>query len=48
MSLFIALLAFSSPDIIESSKIAILLSSLLARVTGFIILSRQTPNIADR
>jgi Na+:H+ antiporter, NhaA family len=40
MSIFITLLAFSSPEIIQTSKTAILLSSLLAGVTGFLILRR--------
>ena len=42
MSIFITLLAFSDLAIIQSSKIAILLSSLLAGVIGFLILNRQT------
>jgi NhaA family Na+:H+ antiporter len=42
MSIFITLLAFSSPEIVQSSKISILLSSLLAGAVGFIILNRQT------
>jgi NhaA family Na+:H+ antiporter len=42
MSIFIALLAFSDPDVIQSSKIVILLSSLLAGTMGFLILSRRT------
>ena len=36
----IALLAFSNPDIIQSAKMSILLSSLLAGATGFVILNR--------
>ncbi len=48
MSVFITLLAFGNPEIIQSSKIAILLSSLLAGATGFMILNRQTANIANR
>jgi Na+:H+ antiporter, NhaA family len=45
MSIFITLLAFTDPEIIQSTKIIILLSSLLAGVTGFLILylSRQMP-----
>jgi NhaA family Na+:H+ antiporter len=42
MSIFITLLAFGDPEIIQSSKISILLSSLVAGITGFIILHRQT------
>jgi NhaA family Na+:H+ antiporter len=41
MSIFITLLAFTDPDVIQSTKISILLSSLLAGVTGFLILRRQ-------
>jgi len=42
MSIFITLLAFSDPQVIQNTKISILLSSLLAGVTGFLILRRQT------
>lgn len=42
MSIFITLLAFSNPEVVQSSKISILLSSLIAGVVGFMILSRQT------
>ncbi|MGQ0793488.1 MAG: Na+/H+ antiporter NhaA [Deltaproteobacteria bacterium] len=38
MSIFITLLAFGDPDIVQSSKIAVLLSSLVAGTTGFLIL----------
>ena len=38
MSIFIALLAFSDDGIVNSSKIAILLASLLAGITGYILL----------
>ena len=41
MSIFITLLAFDNSDIINNSKIAILVASLLAGLTGFIFL-RQT------
>ena len=44
MSIFITLLAFNDPEIIQSTKIIILLSSLLAGLMGFLILSRQTSN----
>ncbi|HET6595898.1 MAG TPA: Na+/H+ antiporter NhaA [Anaerolineales bacterium] len=44
MSIFITLLAFNDPEIIQSTKIIILLSSLLAGLTGFLILSRWTSN----
>jgi NhaA family Na+:H+ antiporter len=38
MSIFITLLAFNDPVIVQNSKIAILLTSLLAGITGYIIL----------
>lgn len=38
MSIFITLLAFNDPEIAQSSKISILVSSLLAGTVGFIIL----------
>ena len=44
MSIFITLLAFDDPEIIQSTKIIVLLSSLLAGLTGFFILSRQASN----
>src|SRR4051794_28984634 len=44
MSIFITFLAFGSADVIQSSKVAILLSSLLAGVTGFLILNQRTAN----
>jgi NhaA family Na+:H+ antiporter len=43
MSIFITLLAFSDPQIIQNTKITILLTSLLAGLTGFLILNRSTP-----
>ncbi len=45
MSIFITLLAFGDPEMVQSSKLAILLSSLMAGIAGFIILSRQTGRI---
>jgi NhaA family Na+:H+ antiporter len=42
MSIFITLLAFDDPELVQSTKIGILLSSLLAGMTGFLILRRQT------
>ncbi|NWG05088.1 MAG: Na+/H+ antiporter NhaA [Chloroflexi bacterium] len=42
MSIFITLLAFSDPNLIQGSKIAILLGSLLAGITGFLILNRNS------
>lgn len=41
MSIFITLLAFNDPEIVQSTKISILLTSLLAGITGFVILKRQ-------
>lgn len=46
MSIFITLLAFTEPEIIQNTKIVILLSSLLAGVTGFLILRGQEPDNA--
>ncbi len=40
MSIFITLLAFTDPAIVSSTKISILLTSLLAGVTGYIFLSK--------
>lgn len=42
MSIFITLLAFSNPEVVQSTKISVLLSSLLAGTVGFIILSKET------
>jgi Na+:H+ antiporter, NhaA family len=44
MSIFITLLAFDHPDMIQNSKISILLGSLAAGLVGYLILNRQTPN----
>lgn len=41
MSIFITILAFTDPHSIQSSKIAILLTSLLSGVIGYIILNKQ-------
>lgn len=41
MSIFITLLAFNDPSYIQGSKIAILLTSLLAGITGYFILSKN-------
>lgn len=41
MSIFITLLAFTDADTIQTTKISILLSSLMAGIAGFLILSRQ-------
>jgi NhaA family Na+:H+ antiporter len=42
MSIFITLLAFSNPEIIQNSKISILLGSFMAGTVGFLILDRKT------
>jgi NhaA family Na+:H+ antiporter len=42
MSIFITLLAFDSTDMIQHSKIAILVSSLIAGVLGFLLLKKTT------
>ena len=47
MSIFITLLAFSAPEIVQGTKISILLSSLLAGITGFLILRWQTSRAAS-
>lgn len=44
MSIFITLLAFTDPGIVQSTKISILLTSLLAGVAGFLILNGQVPS----
>lgn len=42
MSIFITLLAFDTPEIIQSAKISILISSFFAGTVGFFILNRQS------
>jgi NhaA family Na+:H+ antiporter len=42
MSIFIALLAFQDPLVVQQSKIAILMSSLLAGILGFLFLKVAT------
>jgi NhaA family Na+:H+ antiporter len=42
MSIFITLLAFSKPELVQSSKIAILLGSLVSGFIGFLILSKTS------
>lgn len=45
MSIFITILAFGDPEIVQDSKTAVLLSSLLAGTMGFLILKIiSTPN----
>jgi len=41
MSVFIMLLAFGNPEIVQSSKISILLGSLLAGTVGYLILNKH-------
>lgn len=48
MSIFITLLAFSDPEIIQATKISVLIGSFLAGLTGFLILSRQNLNSSQR
>jgi NhaA family Na+:H+ antiporter len=47
MSIFITLLAFDNREIIQSSKITILLSSILAGTVGFLILRREPVESAN-
>jgi NhaA family Na+:H+ antiporter len=44
MSIFITLLAFDQADIIQSSKISILLGSLASGLVGYFILNKVTSN----
>ena len=46
MSIFITLLAFGNAEVIESSKLTILLTSVLAGTIGFLILNKQDPTIS--
>lgn len=48
MSIFITLLAFQDPQIIQTTKISVLLSSLVAGITGYLILSREGANETAR
>jgi Na+:H+ antiporter, NhaA family len=47
MSIFITLLAFENPMTIQSTKISILLSSLIAGLIGYLILSRQKARLSS-
>jgi NhaA family Na+:H+ antiporter len=47
MSIFITILAFDDPDMVQGSKISILLSSLMAGAAGFLILRGQTDSQAN-
>ncbi len=48
MSIFITLLAFSDPEIIQASKASVLLTSLAAGVMGYVILSRRITKAGHR
>jgi NhaA family Na+:H+ antiporter len=48
MSIFITLLAFSDPEIIQASKASVLLTSLVSGVTGYVILSRRITKARHR
>ena len=41
MSIFIALLAFNDESIVQSSKIAVLFTSLIAGIVGYLILRME-------
>jgi Na+:H+ antiporter, NhaA family len=43
MSIFITLLAFSDLELINSSKIAILIASIIAGIAGYITLKLSLP-----
>ncbi|MCC7187372.1 MAG: Na+/H+ antiporter NhaA [Anaerolineales bacterium] len=45
MSIFITLLAFSDPQIIQNSKTTVLLTSFVSGLTGYIILNRRSHHI---
>jgi len=47
MSIFITLLAFNDPEIVQGTKISILLSSLLAGIAGYLILHSQATRDPD-
>ena len=48
MSIFITFLAFDNAEIVQSSKISILFSSLVAGAVGFLILNRRTASKSNR
>ncbi len=48
MSIFITLMAFENPEIVRSSKISVLLSSLLPGIVGFLILNSLKNPTGDR
>ncbi|MBK9006430.1 MAG: Na+/H+ antiporter NhaA [Anaerolineae bacterium] len=45
MSIFITLLAFTDPHIVQSSKITVLLTSLLSGVIGYLILNKRIHHV---
>lgn len=47
MSIFITLLAFGNPDIAQSSKVSILLSSFAAGFVGFLVLKIQSAKVPN-
>jgi NhaA family Na+:H+ antiporter len=46
MSIFITLLAFADPEIVQNSKTSVLLTSLISGVAGYILLRRRTHRAA--
>lgn len=48
MSIFITLLAFSDPEIIQASKASVLLTSFASGVMGYVILSRRITKTGHR
>lgn len=47
MSIFITLLAFEDPEIINNAKLSILLTSLLAGSIGYLILRKQSADVSN-
>lgn len=45
MSIFVTLLAFDDPQVIDQSKIVIVISSTLAGIAGFVFLSANSPKV---
>jgi Na+:H+ antiporter, NhaA family len=45
MSIFIVLLTFEDSTVVDNSKIAILLTSLISGITGFIVLKQVLKNV---
>lgn len=48
MSIFITLLAFGNPEIVQNAKISIIVSSILGGTVGFLILNSQKAGISNR